>query len=92
MNYYCYRYSKFTGKVNRKLTVKLLYMYSTTICKNVKMTADNITCSITELREETSDFYVKTRDISDHQRDEVSLSYNDLNILQLIAKTNQSRY
>lgn len=58
------------------------------------MTTDHncvVTYSITELHEETSDFYIKTRDVSDNERDEVSLSSNDLDLLQLIAKANRSR-
>lgn len=50
-----------------------------------------VTYSITELQEEISDLYVKTRDVSDNERDEVSLSYNDIDLLQLIAKANRSR-
>ena len=60
------------------------------------MTTDHnnvVTCSITELdEEETSNLYIKTRDVSDNERDEVSLSCNDLDLLQLIAKANRSRY
>ena len=50
-----------------------------------------VTYSITELHEEISDFYIKTRDVSDNEREEVSLSYNDLDLLHLIAKANRSR-
>ena len=55
------------------------------------MTTRVVTYSITELQEEISDLYIKTRDVSDNERDEVSLSYNDIDLLQLIAKANRSR-
>ena len=40
--------------------------------------------------EEVSDLYIESRDLGDNERDEVSLSFLELDILQLISKANRS--